>query len=154
MNNILKNPKTNAACISMFTVFYVISFFLASFGGFSKLIFNNGTADYRLPFWTTWSEFLAAGYHWYIVFILTAITIVIVFILLLRGGTYDEYHISVLLKLFVLAVVLTFIAIAVFFLMILWDSRGVVEKFAFFILLHWTFVVISDFIFVLIYRRK
>ena len=52
------------------------------------------------------------------------------------------------------AAILTLIAIAVFYLMILSDPNGIVEKFTLFIVINWTTVVLSDLVFVLVCRWR
>jgi len=152
MKDIFKNPATNAVCISLFTAFYGLVFFVTSrdaeFGG---LLY------YRLatsidPFWTGWSSFLASGYHAYIAYALIAITMLVVLMLLFRRRPYDEYHVARLLQCLAAAVILTLIAIAGFYLMVLSNPNGIIEKFTLFIVIHWTTVVLADLVYVIVCR--
>ncbi len=53
-----------------------------------------------------------------------------------------------------MAVALTLIAIGIFYLMILSDPNGIVEKFTLFIVIHWAVVVLADLAYVLLCRWK
>jgi len=50
--------------------------------------------------------------------------------------------------------VLTLVAIAIFYLLILNEPTGIVEKFTFFIVIHWSTVVISNLAYVLLCRWR
>ena len=74
--------------------------------------------------------------------------------LLFRRRPYDEYHTFKLIQCLVIATILTLIAIAGFYLMILSDSNGIVEKFTLFIVIHWTTVVLADLVYVFVCRWR
>lgn len=147
MKRILRHPAVNAVCISLFTAFYALVFLTAS----KNIAFGKQIAD---PFWEGWSSFLTAGYHAYIAYAMIAITILVVVLLILRRRPYDEYHTSLLIHCLAVAAVLTLVAIAVFYLMILSDPSSIVEKFTLFIVIHWTTVVLCDLTYVLLCRWK
>lgn len=152
MKSILKNPGINAVCISLFTSFYGLIFIVTSgHVEFESLLYYNQATSIH-PFWAGWSSFLASGYHAYIAYVLIAITILVVLMLLFRRRPYDEYHVANLIQCLAAAAVLTLIAIAVFYLMVLSDSNGIVEKFTLFIVIHWTTVVLADLVYVLVCR--
>ncbi len=152
MKNILKNPRVNAVCISMFTAFYGLIFIVTSgHVEFERLIYYNKSTGVH-QFWTGWSNFLASGHHIYIAYTLIAITVLVVLMLLFRRRPYDEYHVASLIQCLAAAAVLTLIAIAGFYLMILSDSNGIVEKFTLFIAIHWATVVLADLVYVFICR--
>lgn len=154
MKNILKNPVVNALCISMFTVFYGLIFIVTSGHiEFKRLLYySRSTSIY--PFWTDWSRFLASGHHIYIAYALIAITVLIVLMLLFRRRPYDEYHVANLIQCLAAATILTLIAIAGFYLMVLSDSNGIIEKFTLFIVIHWATVVLADLVYVLVCRWR
>ena len=155
MKTLLSRPLVNAVCIGLFTAFYGLIFLVTSrHVEFESLLYYNNAKQSVSHFWKGFSDFLAAGYHVYIAYVLIATTILIIVLLLLRHHPYDEYHISLLCGCLSVAVVLTLIAIAIFYLMILSDSNGIVEKFTFFIVLHWTVVVLADLSFVLLCRWR
>lgn len=154
MKSILKNPAINAVCISLFTAFYAIIFIVTSgHVEFESLLYYSRTTSIH-PFWTGWSSFLASGHHVYIAYALIVITILVVLMLLFRRHPYDEYHTDNLIQCLAVAAILTLIAIAGFYLMILSDSNGVVEKFTLFIVIHWTTVVLSDLVYVFVCRWR
>lgn len=154
MKSILKKPAVNAACISLFTAFYALIFIITSGHiEFERLLYYNRTPG-ASPFWTGWSNFLAAGHHAYIAYALIAVTILVALMLTFRRHSYDEYHIAHLLQCLAVAVVLTLMAIALFYLIILSDPQGIVEKFTLFIVVHWTTVALADLVFVFICRWR
>ena len=82
------------------------------------------------------------------------LTVIIIAMLLMRRRKYDEYHAAILANWLIAALVLTMIAIAVFYLTILIDPTAIGEKFGLFIDAHWVTVVLSDFAYVLLCRRR
>lgn len=151
MNRLLKNPATNAVCISLFTAFYGLIFIMTSgHSEFESLLYYSGTKQSVNSFWNDWSNFLAAGHHIYIAYALIAFTLLVVALLILRHHPYDEYHTWLLSQCLSVAIVLTLIAIAIFYLMILSDPNGIIEKFTLFIVIHWTTVVLADLAYVLL----
>lgn len=154
MNRLLRNPITNAVCISAFTAFYSLIFIITSgHVELRGLLYYNREPHIASTFWEAWSGFLAAGYQQYIAYVLIAITLLVVVLLLLRRS-YDEYHVQILTQCFVIALALTMIAIALFFLLIISDSNGIVEKFTMFITIHWVTVVLADLSYILICRWR
>ena len=79
---------------------------------------------------------------------------VVVVLLILRRHPYDEYHTSLLLQCLAVAAVLTLIAIGIFYLLILFDPSGIVEKFTLFIAIHWATIVLCDLTYVLMCRWR
>ena len=150
MKGILKNPAVNAVCISLFTAFYSVIFIITSGHlEFKSLLYYSRAAKFY-PFWTGWSSFLASGHHVYIALALIAVTTLVVLMLLIRRRPYDEYHTANLIQCLVAAAVLTLMAIAAFYLMILSDPNGIVEKFTLFIVINWATVVLADLAYVLV----
>lgn len=155
MKRILRLPVTNMVCLSLFTAFYALVFIATSRSTWYKNLLESGDARPGVaPFWEGWSGFLAAGYHAYIAYAMIAITILIIILLMLRRHPYDEYHTSLLMQCLAVAAVLTLIAIAVFYLIVLGDPSIIVEKFTLFIVVNWTTVVFSDLVFVLLCRWR
>lgn len=155
MNRILRHPATNAVCISLFTAFYALIFIITSKHiEFSRLMYYSRENHNSDSFLESWSAFLDAGYHAYIAYALIAVTVLIVIFLSLRRRAYDEYHTSLLIQCLIVALMLTLIAVAVFFLLILSDANGIVEKFTLFITIHWATVVLADLVYVLLCRLR
>jgi len=155
MKRILRHPAVNAVCISLFTAFYGFIFIVTSkHGEFKNLLYYSNTKQPGNTFMKGWSNFLAEGYHDYIAYAMIIITFLIVVLLLLRRHPYDEYHTTLLINCLAVAAVLTLLAIAVFYLLILSDPNGIVEKFTLFIVIHWVTVVLCDLVYVNLCRWK
>jgi len=151
MKRLLKSPAINAICISVFTTFYALIFFVTS----KNIQFENSLFYLEAnSFWSAWSNFLADGHQRYIAFALIAVTVLIVVLLIVRRQPYDEYHTSILTHCLVVAAVLTLVAIAIFYLMILNEPNGIIEKFTFFIVIHWATVVLANLTYVLLCRWR
>ena len=153
MKRILKHPQTNAVCIGAFSAFYAILFFVTA----GRVEFENILYYIKLEknldsFWSLWSFFLAVGHHRFIAITLAAVTLLVIWLLLTRRKSYDEYHTYRLIGCLIIALVLTLIAIALFFLIVLNEPIGIVEKFMLFIVIHWTTVVLADLAYVLLCR--
>jgi hypothetical protein len=154
MKKLLRNPMTNAVCTSVFTMFYSLIFIISSGRAeFQELLYHSGSRLNVSEFWEGWSGFLRAGHQQYIAYILIALTMIAVF-LLIRRRNYDEYHTQILMQCLVVALILTMIAIALFFLIILRDLNWAVEKFTLFIAIHWATVVLSDLAYILICKGR
>lgn len=151
MKRLLKSPAVNAVCISIFSAFYALVFFTISKNSSLRDSLSHPQAA---SFWPAWSAFLAAGHQVYIACALMAVTVLLVVLLMLRRRPYDEYHASILTHCLVAAAVLTLVAIAVFYLMILYEPAGVIEKFTLFIVIHWTTVVFANLAYVLLCRWR
>lgn len=155
MKKLLSRPSVNAVCLSIFSAFYGLIFILSSsHNEFVNLLYYSRRSNASPLFWKNFSSFLADGYQAYIAYALIAITVLVVVLLLLRSHPYDEYHTSLLNGCLSIAAVLTLFAIAIFYLIILSDPNGIVEKFTLFISIHWAVVVLSDLCFVLLCRWR
>jgi len=153
MKRILKHPATNASCISLFTAFYALIFIITSgHAEFQNLLYYGRAGQNADSFWAWWSFFLSAGFQKYIAYALIALTALVVVLLLTRRRPYDEYHTAILTACLSAAVVLTLIAIAVFYLLVLSEPSGIVEKFTLFVSIHWASVVLADLTYVLLCR--
>lgn len=155
MKHILRHPAVNALGIGLFTTFYAVIFFAtAGNPNFIKLLYFMGAQNHSAPFWQAWSDFLANGGQVWIAWAMIAFSALVLFILALRRHPYDEYHTVLLMNCLVVAAVLTLLAIAVFFLLILCDPAGIVEKFMLFIVIHWVTVVLANLVYLLICRSE
>ncbi|MGE4271864.1 MAG: hypothetical protein ACRKFN_01050 [Desulfitobacterium sp.] len=154
MKHLLKNPAINAIGLGIFSAFYGLIFIMTSgHMEFENLLYYNGATTLE-PFWTGWSNFLASGYQAYIAYALIALSSVVVLMLLMRKHPYDEYHADVLIQCLAVATILTLAAIAIFYLMVLSNANGIVEKFTLFIVIHWATVVLADLVYVLVCRWR
>jgi hypothetical protein len=100
------------------------------------------------------ATYLATGRPLYVGGPMIALTAVIVAMLLIQRRKYDEYHAAVMANCLIVALVLMMLGVAVFYLIILYDPSNAAEKFKIFIDLHWALVVLCDFAYVLLCRRK
>jgi len=151
MKQLLKSPVINAICISVFTAFYALVFIMTSKSIEFK---NNLYYKESESFWSAWSSFLANGHQSYIAYILIAVTVLVVALLILRRRPHDEYHTLILSNCLVVATVLTLAAIAIFYLMIVIEPNGIIEKFSLFIVIHWITVVFANLVYVLLCRWR
>ena len=151
MKRLLRSPVVNAVCLTVFTAFYACVFFLISgnLGAGSALSGRDAS-----PLWSFWCKFLAAGHQVYIAYALTAVTILVVVLLLIRRRPYDEYHTAILTHCLVIAAMLTLAAIEVFYLLILSNPADIIEKFTLFIVIHWTTIVFDNLAYVLLCRWR
>ncbi|HWR24384.1 MAG TPA: hypothetical protein VN366_12980 [Feifaniaceae bacterium] len=154
MMRIFRHPATNAICISILTAFYSLIFiFTAGHAEFRRMLYYAAESTHS-PFWGNWSAFLAAGHHRYIAWAMITVTLLIVILPITRRRLYDEYHTAILTQCLSVAIVLTMIAIALFYLAILSDANGIVEKFTFFAALHWVTMVLADLVYILLCRWR
>ena len=161
MKRIIKSPAVNAVCLGLLTAFYSTIFIVTS----SNNVFMNALYHTRLSaiedylvvdryFLLIWSQFLAEGHQKYIAFALIAITAAVIVMLALRRRPFDEYDADRLVVCLIAALVITIIAIALFYLSFFFESHTIVENFTLFIAVHWAAVVLSDFAFVILRNRS
>lgn len=148
MKRLLKYPATNAACLGLFSAFYALVFLLCAGGQVPEA----GLA--ASPFWSAWTGFLSSGGQRTIALVMIVLTLLVVALLLTRRRLFDEYHTAILFSCLAVALVLTLIAIAVFYLVILSNANGAAEKFTLFVTVHWVTVVLADLVFVLLCRWR
>jgi len=151
MKKLIKSPVINAICICLFTAFYWILFRPQSGAVNSEWIeFYYGNSS----LWSLWSRLIHNGLLEIIANILLGVTILIIILLVLRRRSYDEYHTEKLTHCLVIAIVLTLIAIAVFYLVMLSEPLWITGKFTLFIVVHWATVVFSNLVYVLLCWRR
>ncbi|NLV17744.1 MAG: hypothetical protein GXY50_11165 [Syntrophomonadaceae bacterium] len=151
MKRLLKSPTVNAVCISLFSAFYWFLFALQA-----------GTADYEWlkyydgssPFWALWSNLILDGLLMNIAYVLIGVTILVVVLLIIRRRPYDEYHAAILTNCLIVAIILTLIAIAIFYWIVLSEPFWIAGKFTLFIVIHWTTVVFANLTYVLLCRWR
>ncbi len=151
MKKLLRNPLVNAVGLSLFSAFYAVIFLVTAHSQAFRdtLGFAQGTST-----WAAFSGWLYAGQHATLALVMLALTAATVCLLILRKRAYDEYHTELLIQCLVIALILTMLAIAVFFLLILTDPTGAIEKFMLFISVHWVTVVLADLVYVVITRWR
>lgn len=150
MNRFLKRPVINAVCLSLFTAFYALVFIMTANSAAWKIHLGSSCSETASPLFSVWHDFLRAGGHAFLAYGLIAVTAVVVFLLLRRRKPYDEYHISLLKNCLVISLLLCLAAIALFYLAVLSDTSGILEKFTLFVVLNWGTIVFADLAFVLL----
>ena len=103
---------------------------------------------------STWGEFLYNGHQKYIGMAMIALTVLIIVLLILRKKSYDEYHVEILSKSFLIAGFITICLVAIFFLLILSEPIAIVEKITLFVILHWMSMLVADLIFIITCRTN
>ncbi|MCL1913717.1 MAG: hypothetical protein FWG10_07560 [Eubacteriaceae bacterium] len=147
MKRNLKSTTFNALCISLLSAFYASIFILYIN---SLKVGWIGSYEGDSLFWTVWNNFLASGNHQPLAAFVAAMSVVVVALLLGRTKRHDEYHALILTYCLAVAAILTVIAIAVFYMVILCEPSWFIRKFTLFVLVHWITVVVSNLAYVLI----
>jgi len=148
MNKFLRHPATNAVGLCVFSAFYAVMFL-----GFSDKI--TGAAGNAVgTFWRGWESFLIAGGHRITAVVLIVITLAVLALLLIKHKPYDEYHTAILIKCLSVSVILTLLAIGVFFFLVLLDPTAFLSKFMLFTTINWSTVILADLVYLLLCRRK
>jgi len=150
MKQLLKSPAFNAVCISLFSVFYWILFKLQTGADYEWLKNYDGNSS----FWSLWNNLILDGFLMIIANVLIGVTVLIVILLILRRRSYDEYHAQILTHCLIVAIVLTLIAIAIFYWIVLSEPVWIVGKFTLFIVIHWITVVFANLTYVLLCRWR
>ncbi len=147
MKNLLKRPVINSICLTIFTMFYVICFTLANFSQSikSSLYYANNTHNSLMKFW---SRFLNNNGFLYLAIAFFVLTTVLIFFISKRKKSYDEYQTTILTNCLVISLILTLVAIGVFFVIVLIDPVGIIEKIVLLVTINWTSVFISNFAFI------
>ena len=152
---LLRYPLVNGVFVSIFSAFYA----------FILIITSNHTEFQRILYYTkakaansnnlsAWGEFLYNGHQKYIGIAMIALTVLIIVLLVLRKRSYDEYHVEILSKSFLLAGFITICLVAIFFFLILSEPIAIVEKITLFVILHWMSILVADLIFIIVCRAK
>lgn len=148
MNRFLRHPLTNAVGVSLFTAFYSVIFL-----AFSETL-KSQIGQSELPFWEFWDKMLSNNILSIVAVVLIVITAFILAILLIKHKPYDEYHTTILIKCLAVSIILALAAIAAFFIAMLLDPVGIISKFALFITVNWSTVVLADLIYLILCRRQ
>ena len=149
MKRFLSHPAINAICLAMLSTFYAVVTLLNE----NKIVLES-TQYYdrqhdRLSFiFEKWTVFLSNGYLKYLIISLIALTTLAVIMLLFKKHSYDEYHVKILEKCLITALILTIISIGIFYLTILVNPDGIIVKFTLFAMIHWMTIILADLFYV------
>lgn len=149
--SLLKLPIVNALFISGLTTFYSFIFiFTANHIEFLSMLSSNQTLS--SPFWNGWSDFVRAGNLKYVGYLFIAITVFVLFTMLVkRTKKYDEYQTSMLARSLLVAGVLSILMIPFIMILLLSDPNYSVETILFFVTIQWFGVLATDLFYVLRY---
>lgn len=151
----LRYPFINGAFVSLFTSFYAfILIFTSNHIEFQYILYYTKAKAANHNNLSTWGEFLYNGHQKYIGMAMIALTVLIIVLLILRKKPYDEYHVEILSKSFLIAGFITICLVAIFFLLILSEPIAIVEKITLFVILHWMSMLLADLIFIITCRAK
>jgi hypothetical protein len=151
----LRYPFVNGAFVSLFTSFYAfILIFTSNHIEFQNILYYTKAKAANSSNLSIWGEFLYNGHQKYIGIAMIALTVLIIVLLLLRKKSYDEYHVDILIKSFLIAGFITICLVAIFFFLILSEPIAIVEKITLFVILHWMSMLLADLIFIITCRAK
>jgi hypothetical protein len=152
---LLRYPFVNGAFISLFTSFYSFILIITSEHiEFQRILYFTKAKAANSNNLSRWGEFLYNGNQKYIGMGMIALTVLIIVLLVLRKSPYDEYHVEILSKCFLLAGLITICLVAILFFLILSEPIAIVEKINLFVILHWMSMLVADLIFIITCREK
>ncbi len=144
---ILRKPQTNAAIISIVSIFYALVFILISGHMEFERILNHADT-LSSAFWTEWSAFLKQGNMKYIGYTYIVVALAIVLLSFIRKRDYDEYQTGILGKgVMVMGTAMVFL-FPIALLLVLSDPLYSIETLMFLVVAHWSTVLIADLIYV------
>lgn len=150
---ILRKPQTNAAIISLISIFYALVFILTSGHLEFERILNHANT-LNSPFWNEWSGFLKQGNMKYIGYIYIVLALAITILSLIRKQDYDEYQTCILKKgVIAMGTVMVFL-FPIALLLTLSDPLYSIETLMFLVVAHWFTVLIADLIYVIMGNKS
>lgn len=151
----LRYPFVNGAFVSIFSAFYAFILIITSNHiEFERILYYTKAKAANSKNLSAWGEFLYNGHQKYIGMTMIALTVLIIVLLLLREKSYDEYHVEILSKSFLIAGFITICLVAILFFLILSEPIAIVEKITLFVILHWMSMLVANLIFIIICRAK
>lgn len=151
----LRYPFVNGVFISLFSSFYSFILIITSEHiEFQRILYYTKAKAANSKNLSMWGEFLYNGNQKYIGMAMIALTVLIIALLVSRKSSYDEYHVEILSKCFLMAGFITICLVAILFFLILSEPAAIVEKITLFVILHWISMLLADLIFIIICREK
>ena len=148
---ILKYSICNTIFISFISTIYSFIFIFTSDHIEFLRIFSKTTL--ASDFWNGWSNFIRAGNLKYIGYLIIVLTVLIVLSVIFNPKKkYDEYQLSVLSKIFIIAGIIVILIVPVMMLLLLSDPSYVIEIILLFAVIEWLSILITNLIFVINYR--
>ncbi len=144
----LRKPLVNATIISVISIFYALVFIVTSGHiEFERILSHADTLSNT--FWNGWSDFLRQGNMKYIGYAYIVISFAIVIISFIRKKEYDEYQTSIFEKgIVVMGIAMVFL-FPIALLLVLSDPVYCIETMMFLVVIHWSIVLIVDFVYVI-----
>ena len=106
----------------------------------------NGTL--QSPFWNSWSSFIEAGNMKYLGYTMIALTVIILFTMLIKKQKrYDEYQLSILKKLLVIVGIVSLIMLPIVLLILLSDPNYLIETLFLFAAIQAFSVLLSNLVY-------
>lgn len=150
---ILRKPQINAVVIAAISLFYAAVFILISgHVEFERVLNHTNTLNHA--FWNTWSTFLKQGNMKYIGYAYIAVTLGIAAVSFAGKQNYDEYQISILGKgIMVMGIAMTAL-FPIALLLVLSDPSYAIETLMLLVVVHWSAVLIADFVYTIKWCRQ
>ncbi len=146
---ITRDPKINAAIILLITAAYSLVFILTSGHiEFERMLDRSSTSNSAV--WNTWSNFLIQGNMKYIGYVYIVLAAVIVILSLIRKRDYDEYQAGILEKGFMVAGMVMVCLFPLALLLVLSEPKCSIETIMLLVVAHWSTVLITDLVYVMI----
>ncbi|WP_246941452.1 hypothetical protein [Bacillus pinisoli] len=149
--NLLKHPIVTIWFIGFMSAIYSFIFiFTAGHMEFVSLLSHGETLNSTL--WNGWSDFIKAGNMKTIGYVIIGLTVLIIFITILkRRKEYDEFQVSILSKSLLVAGTLSILMIPFIMVLLLSDSNYGVEIMFLFATVQWVSVLCTYLIYVIKY---
>lgn len=148
--SLTKSPYIHAIFISVFTLFYATLFiFTANHMELNSMLSNETLSS---SFWNGWSNFIEAGNMKYIAYLMGFLTVCIIATMMLKKCKYyDEYQVSVLVRLMIVAGVVSMVMLPIMLFMLLSDRNYFVETLFLFVTVQWLAVLVSNLVYTIKY---
>ena len=143
-----RKPLINAAITLIVSIFYAFIFILISGHMEFERVLNH-TDTLNSPFWNTWSAFLRQVNMKYIGYAYMVVAGVIAILSFIRKRDYDEYQISILEKVFITMGETMMLVFPIALILALSDPLYSIETIMFLVVIHWSVVLIADFVYVI-----
>ena len=121
-------PILHGLIITIVSGFYAVLFIFTANQMELNSMLANSTLSSR--FWNGWSDFIRNGHMQYVGYTIALLTLVsIITMLIKKHAQYDEFQISILVKLLVVAGVVSILLLPIVIVMLLSDRNYLIETF-------------------------
>lgn len=147
----IKSNIVYTSVVAMFSLFYAIAFIICSNSVEFAQLLNHATT-LNSGFWNSWSNFLKQGNLQYIGYVYIILVVLIVIFSIVKN--YKTNKQSLNLKGLSVSGVITMFLVPICFLLVLSDSNYSIETITFFVVVHWSVVLIVDVVSLLLKSNK